>query len=170
MSRPYPDSSPYPTDPAAWDPENKFSANIALPPYQEPSAGGFGGVNQTGYPTVAQQNVYPLVPGQYGTNPIGHPAAVTVQPGVCITQVPPAHPEHDYLGYSIFTMLCCCLPIGIAALIYSIKTQDANKAGNLDLARKHSRTARVLNHTALGIGICILVIWIGTVIARNVIH
>uniref|UniRef100_A0A8B9KRJ1 Uncharacterized protein n=1 Tax=Astyanax mexicanus TaxID=7994 RepID=A0A8B9KRJ1_ASTMX len=32
----------------------------------------------------------------------------------------PQQPLPDYLGYSIFTMLCCCLPLGIAALIYSI--------------------------------------------------
>ncbi|XP_039629567.1 interferon-induced transmembrane protein 1-like isoform X2 [Polypterus senegalus] len=170
MSKPYPDASPYPTAPAAWDPENKSSVNITPPPYQEPSAGGFGGGYQTGYPTVPPQNSYTPEPGQYGMNPMGHPAAVTVQPGVYITQVQLAHPEPEYLGYSIFTMLCCCLPIGIAALIYSISTRDANNIGNLDLARKHSRTARVLNHTALGIGICILVIWIGAVIAINFIH
>lgn len=29
--------------------------------------------------------------------------------------------EPDYMAYSIFTMLCCCLPLGIAALIYSVQ-------------------------------------------------
>uniref|UniRef100_A0A665TMZ6 Uncharacterized protein n=1 Tax=Echeneis naucrates TaxID=173247 RepID=A0A665TMZ6_ECHNA len=33
---------------------------------------------------------------------------------------PLAEPVNDYLCYSIFTMVCCCLPLGIAALIYSI--------------------------------------------------
>ena len=58
---------------------------------------------------------------QYGQQPYpGQPAAVTVQPTVYVTQVPLAHPVKDYLAYSIFTMLCCCMPLGIAALIYSI--------------------------------------------------
>ncbi len=41
---------------------------------------------------------------------------VTVQPTVVVpvvTAVP------DYLFYSIFTMLFCCLPLGIAATVYS---------------------------------------------------
>uniref|UniRef100_A0A3Q3W9T5 Uncharacterized protein n=1 Tax=Mola mola TaxID=94237 RepID=A0A3Q3W9T5_MOLML len=33
---------------------------------------------------------------------------------------PLVNPVNDYMCYSIFTMLCCCLPLGIAALIYSI--------------------------------------------------
>lgn len=59
----------------------------------------------------------------YGQQPqqyAGQPTTITVQPTVLVTRTPLAHPVNDYLGYSIFTMLCCCLPLGIAALIYSI--------------------------------------------------
>ncbi len=45
---------------------------------------------------------------------------VTVQPAVFVIAAPLTDPVPDYLAYSIFTMLCCCLPLGIAALIYSI--------------------------------------------------
>lgn len=69
----------------------------------------------------------PQYGGAYGQQPYaagqqypGQPATVTVQPAVYVTQGPLANPVNDYLGYSIFTMLCCCLPLGIAALIYSI--------------------------------------------------
>ncbi|XP_069057266.1 uncharacterized protein [Pleurodeles waltl] len=54
--------------------------------------------------------------------PYGNSAVVTTQPMVIVA--PARAYETDYLGYSIFTMLCCCLPIGIGALIYSIKVHD----------------------------------------------
>ncbi|XP_028281065.1 protein SPEC3-like [Parambassis ranga] len=44
---------------------------------------------------------------------------VTLQPTVFIPQ-PMANPVKDYVCFSIFTMMCCCLPLGIAALVYSI--------------------------------------------------
>ncbi|KAK2874654.1 hypothetical protein Q8A67_021807 [Cirrhinus molitorella] len=59
----------------------------------------------------------------------------------------------DYLGYSIFTMLCCCLPLGIAATIYSCSTRDANMAGQREMAMSSSRVAFILNNVALGIGL-----------------
>ncbi|KAM3830310.1 proline rich transmembrane protein 1B-like [Vipera latastei] len=68
--------------------------------------------------------------------------------------------EPDYLGYSIFTLLCCCLPLGIAALIYSIRTQGANQQGDVASARKYSRLALILDHTALGLGIAWIILTI----------
>ncbi|KAK5862670.1 hypothetical protein PBY51_018040 [Eleginops maclovinus] len=105
-------------------------------------------------------------PPQYGgavgqqPYPMGQQATVTVQPTVYVTQVPLAYPINDYLCYSIFTMLCCCLPLGIAALIYSISTREANHVGNRQGAERSSRIARILNHVGLGIGIGLVVLYI----------
>ncbi|XP_026227078.1 proline-rich transmembrane protein 1 [Anabas testudineus] len=93
---------------------------------------------------------------QYG----GQPTTITVQPTVLMTRTPLAHPVNDYLGYSIFTMLCCCLPLGIAALIFSIFTREANRVGDQAEAERSSRVARTLNHVALGIGIGIIILYI----------
>lgn len=86
------------------------------PPYQDhstyPPPGSFQ--STSGYP--AQQFG---APGPYQGPYPGH-QAVTVQPAIYLTSTPLAYPLPDYLGYSIFTMLCCCFPLGIAALIYSI--------------------------------------------------
>ncbi|GAA6081249.1 trafficking regulator of GLUT4 1-like [Tachysurus ichikawai] len=128
-----------------------------------------------GYPVA--QGVYPPVQGygvaqgvcppaqgygagQYGAQPYPGQAAVTVQPTVFVTPSTQINPIPDYLGYSIFTLLCCCLPLGIAALIYSINTRDANMMGNRDMAMKNSRVSRLLNNIALGLGILAYVIGI----------
>ncbi|KAL0171404.1 hypothetical protein M9458_031715, partial [Cirrhinus mrigala] len=46
-------------------------------------------------------------------------SVVVVQPTVFVPTASVANPVPDYMGYSIFTMLCCCCPLGLAALIYS---------------------------------------------------
>lgn len=92
-----------------------------------------------GYPPAqgaAPQGVYPPVQGYgatpYGAQPYSGQAGVTVQPTVFVTPAIQVNPIPDYLGYSIFTMLCCCLPLGIAALIYSINV-SSNDAHRLPL-------------------------------------
>ncbi|XP_039181586.1 trafficking regulator of GLUT4 1-like [Crotalus tigris] len=116
----------------------------------------------------------PSMPYQYQAYAVP-PGAIPVQPQqtILIANVQTAN-EPDYLGYSIFTLLCCCLPLGVAALIYSIKTQGANQQGDVASARKYSKLALVLDHTALGLGIAwivltiILVIVFSTVAAASV--
>ncbi|XP_059184398.1 proline rich transmembrane protein 1B-like [Centropristis striata] len=65
-----------------------------------------------------------------------------------------------YLGWSIFNTLCCCLPLGIAAIIYSVKADSANTHGDGARALEASRTARTLNVIALVCGIILLIIFI----------
>lgn len=45
---------------------------------------------------------------------------VTLQPMVYVNPTPLASPMPDYMCYSIFTLFCCCLPLGIAALVNSV--------------------------------------------------
>ncbi|XP_056141541.1 synapse differentiation-inducing gene protein 1-like isoform X2 [Lampris incognitus] len=149
--------------PPGWTSDDKSA--MPPPPYQDhpqyPNAG---------YPYPAQAQGYGPPP-QYGGQPYGQQpypgqqyppvtAAVTVQPTVYVTQAPLARAVNDYLGYSIFTMLCCCLPLGIAAFIYSISTRKAVQRGDLVVADQSSAVARRLNHAALGIGIILTICFI----------
>ncbi|XP_030007055.1 proline rich transmembrane protein 1B-like [Sphaeramia orbicularis] len=64
----------------------------------------------------------------------------------------------SYLAWSIFNTLCCCLPLGIAAIVYSSRVQSANAAGETVAAEEASRTAKILNIIALVCGIIVLII------------
>ncbi|KAF4102816.1 synapse differentiation-inducing gene protein 1-like [Onychostoma macrolepis] len=102
----------------------------------------------------------PVPQGPYTQGPYPGQPIVNVQPAVFVTAAPLANPAPDYLGYSIFTMLCCCFPLGIAAIIYSCSTRDANYSGRRELAEKNSKTARTLNHVAVVLGLISIVLYI----------
>ncbi|XP_062517443.1 uncharacterized protein LOC134192709 [Corticium candelabrum] len=63
---------------------------------------------------------------------------------------------NDYMGLSIFTLLFCCLPIGIFALINSVKVREAKLVGNQARASEASTAARHLNFSGIVIGLFIL--------------
>ncbi|TKS81038.1 Interferon-induced transmembrane protein 3 [Collichthys lucidus] len=64
----------------------------------------------------------------------------------------------SYLGWSIFNTLCCCLPLGIAAIVCSCKAQNANAVGDSAAAGDASRTAKILNIIGLVCGIILIII------------
>ncbi|XP_023681969.1 dispanin subfamily A member 2b-like [Paramormyrops kingsleyae] len=67
-------------------------------------------------------------------------------------------PTKDYLGISIFNTLCCCLPLGVIAIIYSLRARDANAAGDSTRAEQASHTAKILNISGIVTGLIFLVI------------
>ncbi|MEQ2159976.1 hypothetical protein GOODEAATRI_028779 [Goodea atripinnis] len=81
------------------------------------------------------------------------PGIFTVQPAVQNQQE--GHNVNDYLCYSIFTMLFCCLPLGIVALVSSILVRDST--GSREEAKRRSRRALILNNVAVAFGIVIYV-------------
>ncbi|GAA6224409.1 dispanin subfamily A member 2b-like [Lates japonicus] len=149
--------------PMEWS-DQKSSMGQVAPPAYNPHMGGYP---QAGYPAPPQGfgPPPPYSEAQYGQQPYPmtqpypmQPGTVTVQPTVYVARRTLAQPVNDYMGYSIFTMLCCCLPLGIAALIYSISAREANHVGDQIVAERSSRMARTLNHVALGLGLGISIL------------
>lgn len=145
--------------PPEWAGEKSSMGHAPPPPYQDHHPG----YPQPGMGYPPPQQGYgspPQYGGAYGQQqyPGGQPATVTVQPTVYVTRGPLPIPVNDYLCYSIFTLLCCCLPLGIAALIYSISAREANHAGDQISAERSSRMAKTLNHVALGLGIGFMIL------------
>lgn len=74
----------------------------------------------------------------------------------CGAQVQPftaAAPVPNYLVHSILVTLCCCLPLGIVALIYSAQVNSKLAAGDVTGAEESSRKARTWFIVALIAGI-----------------
>uniref|UniRef100_A0A674IHY9 Uncharacterized protein n=1 Tax=Terrapene triunguis TaxID=2587831 RepID=A0A674IHY9_9SAUR len=69
-----------------------------------------------------------------------------------------------YLALSIFNLLCCCLPLGIAALIFSLRVENAAGTGDMERASQASRTARMLNIIGIVVGVIFLIIIIVVVV------
>ncbi|RXN07932.1 synapse differentiation-inducing gene protein 1-like [Labeo rohita] len=149
---------------------NKFGMGQPVPPPYYPNTGfqfprADFNPNPSGYPNqpygapggphgpYAQQSypgMSPYPQGEYGHN------RVIVEPTVFVTPAPLLTSMPDYMCYSIFTMLFCCLPLGIAATVCSCNTRDANVSGQQELAVRSSRTAFILNNIALCLGILII--------------
>ncbi|CAM4704316.1 unnamed protein product [Leuciscus chuanchicus] len=142
-----------------------------LPLKQDPPEYSIGFPPSESYPNTSGQPVQhygaPATSGQYIQGPYPGQTVVTVQPPVNVSFTPLTNPEPDYLCYSIFTLLCCCLPLGSAALVYSITTRDANTFGHQPIASRNSRMSRILNHVGVAIGLLfwsIIVIYVVLVV------
>nr|XP_032835481.1 proline-rich transmembrane protein 1-like [Petromyzon marinus] len=60
---------------------------------------------------------------------------------------------HDYLSWSLVTLLCLFWPLGIPAVVYSFRVRDALATGDLERASKYSATCRNLNIAGMVLGI-----------------
>ncbi|KAF4102815.1 hypothetical protein G5714_015698 [Onychostoma macrolepis] len=112
------------------------------PPYPQ---GGNDGCSHAVHPGSIQ--LHPQVQNQHN-QPV-----VIVQPSVNMRHDPPAEPVPDYMCYSRFSTLCCCLLLGLCALQFSRATRSANAAGQRREAARNSQTALILNHVAVVVGI-----------------
>ena len=86
-----------------------------------------GGYNPNGYNQGYNPNGYNQ--GSYNPNGYNNGGGMPPKP-------------NNYLVFSILVTLFCCLPTGIAAIIYSSQTDSAYYAGNYDVAIGNSNKAK----------------------------
>ncbi|XP_019364948.1 PREDICTED: dispanin subfamily A member 2b-like [Gavialis gangeticus] len=65
-------------------------------------------------------------------------------------------PVRSYKWWSVFNILCCCLPLGLVAVYYSGQVEERLARRDITGAKRASDTAKTINIIALLIGlVCI---------------
>jgi len=65
----------------------------------------------------------------------------------------------NYLWQSIVCTVCCCMPMGIPAIVYAAQVNSKVLQGDIAGARHSSKNARMWCWIAFGFGLAVQVIW-----------
>ena len=71
----------------------------------------------------------------------------------------PAQNIPNYLWQSIVVTLCCCLPLGIVAIIFAAQVNDKLRSGDIQGAMQASKQAKMFCLIALGLGLLVMLIY-----------
>ena len=66
---------------------------------------------------------------------------------------PPPIVIPNYLIFALLAAFCCCWPVGIPAVVYSILVSSRASAGDIAGARSASRNAKIWCWVAFGAGV-----------------
>jgi hypothetical protein len=72
---------------------------------------------------------------------------------------PTAEVIPNYLIQSIILTLCCCLPLGIVAIVFSAQVNSKLAVGDIAGAREASAKAKMFCWIGLGLGIAFAILW-----------
>ncbi|XP_064632536.1 proline-rich transmembrane protein 1-like [Lineus longissimus] len=154
----------------AYDPPPPYTPNGQPPgpppPYPQPLVQGGFNEPSTYAQHVAYSSQLHSVPMASPTGYYPVPQGVSPPPGTILAQptlitIMPlalANPPPDYLLYSIMVTIMCCWPVGIVAILKSIKCRNAINRGNGEEARIFSGQAKRFAHIALGVGILFMIL------------
>lgn len=109
-------------------------------------------------PSYAQQTPSYGQPPSYAQQPATPyaPPSAAVEPGG--ESIP------DYLPWSIGATLLCCVPAGIAAIVYSVKANSAKKIGDWAEAQRSAKLAKTWLWVSVGVGLAVLLIYVLAII------
>lgn len=73
-------------------------------------------------------------------------------PQIAAAAAPPRVKIANYLIPAILTTLCCCLPIGVAAIIFAVKANTLQGVGDYEGAAEAASKAKLYTWIAFGVG------------------
>jgi Interferon-induced transmembrane protein len=148
--------SDYGSPPPPPDPNQPPSHGQEPPPYfQQPPAYGQQPPGQFGQQPSGQFGQFGQQPPAYGQQPFGQ--APYGQP----VGAPPS----NYLVWAILSTLLCCLPLGIASIVFAAQVNSKFAAGDLAGAQEASRKAKSFAIWSAVVGLAVGVLWIVVVVA-----
>ena len=59
----------------------------------------------------------------------------------------------SHMGFAVFTLLCCCQPTSIAAIVFAAMVSQEVKKGNYEQAQKYSNLAKLFCWISIGLSI-----------------
>lgn len=74
----------------------------------------------------------------------------------------------NYLVQSILATVCCCLPLGIVAIIYAAQVNGKVAAGDISGAIQASNNAKMWSWIAIGLGLAGQLIYIGIMVLSGI--
>jgi hypothetical protein len=122
-------TQPVPTQPDPSQPPPADWSQPSDPPADQPPAGQ--GDQGYGQPQYGQPPAYGQPP-QYGQPQYGQPAYGQ----------PVGAPPQNYLVWAILSTLFCCLPLGIASIVFAAQVNSKYAAGDLAGAQESSDKAK----------------------------
>lgn len=76
----------------------------------------------------------------------------------------------NYLWQAILCTVCCCIPLGIPAIVYAAQVNTKVAQGDLEGAKASSKNAKMWCWIALGAGLASSVVWIALSLIPMLTH
>jgi predicted secreted protein len=139
----------------------------SLPPAGSPTPPPYGSPNQFGSaPPPSRQPPYLQQP-PYGqpTTPYGQPAPYGQAPafGNAYGQ-PMGPPPQSYLVWAILSTLFCCLPLGIASIVFAAQVNSKWSSGDFAGAQESSEKAKKFAIWSALAGVIVVALYIGLIV------
>ena len=125
------------------------------PPPPDDDWGGSGGDEWREPPPQAPQQPPPTQPGYPPAPPLPPQYGAPQGPG----QGQPPQNIPNYLVHSILATLFCCLPTGIAGIVFASQVNSKLAMGDIAGAQKASENARLWTMISVGVGIVVIVLY-----------
>lgn len=76
----------------------------------------------------------------------------------------------NYLWQAILCTVCCCIPLGIPAIVYAAQVNTKIAQGDLEGARQSSKNARMWCWIAFGLGLGLTLVYSAVMLISTLSH